>query len=149
VSTRSNIARENEDGSYDLIYCHWDGYPSNNGRILHEYYQDPAKIDELLKLGDLSNLGPQIGTKHDFEDRPDGECTAYGRDRGERNTESKHYTKKQLIAMLKKSWTEWLYVYSVKDKKWYYTNNPSPTWFKCCGPQRKTEELTPKAWEEK
>lgn len=166
MGTRSNIVRENQDGSYDSIYCHWDGYPEHNGKILYEHYQDPAKIAELLALGDLSVLAQEIGEKHDFEwqmaffagglnpadvtGSPYYKmCTAYGRDRGEAGTEAKHYTKEQLAEMLQDGWTEWVYFFRVADGKWYYTNNPSPTWFKCCGTeQRETEELTPAAWAE-
>ncbi len=141
---------ENEDGSFDSIYCHWDGYPDHNGRILFEHYQDRAKIDALITLGNISSLGAEIGEKHDFDARVQGQCNAYGRDRGETGVESQHFDNAEdLAAMLKEAWTEWVYIYRVMDGKWYYTNNPSPTWIKCCGSsQRGTEELTPKAWAE-
>jgi len=61
-----------------------NGYPSNNGRILLDHYQDEDKIDTLLSLGALSSLGPEIGEQHDFEDKARSEwCMAYCRDRGE------------------------------------------------------------------
>lgn len=149
MSTRSNILRENSDSSYDCIYCHFDGYPSNNGRILLENYTDPSKVDALIALGDLSSLRSEIGTKHNFDDSPDNECNAYGRDRGETGTEPHHYdTAEELSAMLEKAWTEWVYTFRVADGKWYFTNNPSPTWFKLCGTdQRETAELTMEAIE--
>lgn len=56
MGTRSFIAQKTEDG-YRAIYCHWDGYPSWNGRILHTHYSDPAKLTALLNLGDISCLG--------------------------------------------------------------------------------------------
>jgi hypothetical protein len=147
MGTRSNIVRENEDGSFDSIYCHWDGYPSNNGKILLDHYTDQAKIDQLLQLGDLSSLGPEIGEKHDFDKPPEGQCNFYGRDRGEKKVKKQHFRNAQALAgMLKDSWTEWVYVFRVKDGKWYYTNNPSPTWFKLCGKdQKETAELTAEA----
>ncbi len=151
MSTRSHIARENTDGSFDSIYCHWDGYPSHNGKLLLEHFQEPAKLAQLLALGDLSSLEPEIGSKHSFDTRVEGQCTAYGRDRGEKGTESKHYkTAASFARMLKQAWTEWVYIYRVTDGKWYFTNNPSPTWFKCCGTeQRATQELTMEACKEK
>jgi hypothetical protein len=144
MGTRSNIVRENLDGSFDSIYCHWDGYPSNNGRILLEHYTDAAKVDALIELGDLSSLGPELGEKHNFDSSPEGQCNAYGRDRDEKEVGSQHHDNAELLAaMLKDAWTEWVYLFKVADGKWYYTNNPSPTWFKCCGSeQRTTEELT-------
>ena len=95
MATRSLIGRQNQDGSIDYIYCHWDGYPSNNGVILREHYTDPAKIDQLLDLGDLSSLAEEIGEKQDFDDREsqnDNWCLAYGRDRGDKNVSARRAT---------------------------------------------------------
>jgi len=92
MATRSYIGVRNSDDTVDYIYCHYDGYPSNNGKILVENYNDPTKVSELLSLGDLSVLAPAIGEKHDFNDRSDkysNWCLAYGRDRGELNTQMK------------------------------------------------------------
>ena len=71
MSTRSAIAISTDHG-IEAIYCHWDGYIENNGRILQEHYRDPSKVTELMALGDLSSL----------HDTPN-ECEAYCRDRGE------------------------------------------------------------------
>src|SRR5206468_10072588 len=67
MSTRSLIACKNEDGSIDLIYCHSDGYPSHNGRILLENYQSPAKVRQLIALGDIYSLGEEIGRRHPID----------------------------------------------------------------------------------
>lgn len=94
MGTRGTIAIQNEDGTVTGIYTHWDSYLSNNGRILEEFYTDEAKVRELIALGDLSSLGAQIGEKHPFDERVDVEtyaetrCTAYGRDRGEKNVDA-------------------------------------------------------------
>ena len=85
MGTRSTIAIENADGTVTGIYCHWDGYLSHNGRILQESYTDEAKVRELIALGDISSLGAEIGTAHDFDAAPRGECNSYARDRGERD----------------------------------------------------------------
>lgn len=80
----------NEDGSITSVYCHWDGYPSHNGVILLENYQDPEKIKMLISLGDLSSLEkkliPEGNVVHSFEDPADGVCVFYGRDRKENGT---------------------------------------------------------------
>src|SRR5689334_13390131 len=95
MSTRSDIIRQNLDGSYDKIYCHWDGYPSNNGKILLEHYADPQKVGALIALGDLSVLGPELGEKHLFEENRPGQCKAYGRDRGETGVSAVHFASAQ------------------------------------------------------
>ena len=85
MGTRSRIGVMHGD-KLKSVYCHWDGYLSNNGKILQNHY-DSAKANHLVSLGDLSSLGTTIGEKHDFDTRTDC-CTFYGRDRDETGTES-------------------------------------------------------------
>lgn len=62
MSTRSNIGMVSKDGkSAQVIYCHSDGYPSYNGKILLEHYQDEKKIKQLIKLGTFLTLDPRSG----------------------------------------------------------------------------------------
>lgn len=89
MGTRSTIGIQNEDGSVTGIYCHWDGYLSHNGRILAENYTDEDRVRELIALGDISSLGAEIGTAHDFDSIPPGVTNAYGRDRGERDVDAR------------------------------------------------------------
>jgi hypothetical protein len=97
MSTRSIIGKVNEDGTISAVYCHFDGYVSGVGATLAEHYQDAAKVEALIALGDLSRLGSEIGEAHDFNvptytlpgDHPmRGWTRAYGRDRGEEGTEA-------------------------------------------------------------
>jgi len=89
MATRSYIGIRNSNNTVTYIYCHWDGYPEHNGNILVKSYKSPNKINELLKLGDLSVLGEFIGEKQDFEKRIRDTCLAYGRDRGDANVNAK------------------------------------------------------------
>ena len=105
MATRSTIALEFADGTVQQVYCHWDGYLDNNGVILYENYSDPFKLRELIDLGDISSLGPNIGEKHSFDipfkygtpeynvesDRRRQITTFYGRDRGETNINARKY----------------------------------------------------------
>ena len=97
MGTRSTIALEFADGTVEQVYCHWDGYLEHNGAILQEHYSDPFKLRDLIDLGGLSSLGPNVGTAHPFsphgskEDealyeaaKEAGACTFYARDRGEK-----------------------------------------------------------------
>jgi hypothetical protein len=83
MATRSHIGVKNTDGTVDYIYCHFDGYPEHNGKILTEHYQDMDRVNALMKLGNLSSLAEEIGEKHNFDNRVRNWCHAYGRDREE------------------------------------------------------------------
>ena len=94
MSTRSHIGIWNEDGSLDVIYCHWDGYPSYNGAVLLHHYQDPEKIRELIALGDICSLAESVKPaegEHTFESPQEGVVVAYGRDRHEDGVDTKHF----------------------------------------------------------
>lgn len=105
MATRSTIALEFADGTVQQVYCHWDGYLENNGKILLEHYSDPFKLRDLIDLGDISSLGPNIGDKHDFDIQAkygtpeyiaENEArqqitTFYGRDRGENGVSARSY----------------------------------------------------------
>ena len=72
MATRSIIAKLDDKG-VQAIYCHNDGYLSNNGKILDQHYQNEVKVDNLIAQGDASSLRDTI------ED-----TTFYMRDRGEK-----------------------------------------------------------------
>ena len=91
MATRSTISIQNADGTINSVYCHWDGYTSNNGRILITHYNNEERARELISQGDISSLGPSIGDKHDFSNAPDGVCTFYGRDRGDKGVETRNF----------------------------------------------------------
>jgi len=86
MATRSVIARLDNNG-IKAIYCHNDGYLSNNGKILDQHYQDEDKVEELLAHGDVSSLDENIGEKINFDDielrRKNKQCMFYFRDRDE------------------------------------------------------------------
>ena len=118
MATRSFIAIRTPAG-YRGVYCHWDGYLEHVGRILRDHYTDPAKLAELIEHGDISILGPEIGTAHDFAARPEGQTTFYGRDRGDNNCgpESRE-TLQRLIRHAARCGCEYFYLFA--DGEWKY-----------------------------
>lgn len=60
MSTRSTIGIKRSDCTITKIYCHSDGYLEWNGAILQKNYNTAEKVERLLKLGNLSCLGPEI-----------------------------------------------------------------------------------------
>ncbi len=102
MATRSTIALEFADGTVEQIYCHWDGYLAHNGKILRDHYSNPFILRDLIDLGDISSLGPNIGRKHAFSpfegDKADYEAareagwtTFFGRDRGETGVKARKF----------------------------------------------------------
>jgi hypothetical protein len=109
---------EQPDGRIMTIYCHWDGYLDNNGRILVKHYRDRARVLALMLLGDLSQLGQEIGQSQDF-DAPANRnwCVAYGRDRGETGTEARVYADMQDY-LTNTPFEEYNYIFRLDDA-WY------------------------------
>ena len=123
MATRSYIGVRNLDASVDYIYCHFDGYPEHNGKILTEHYADVDRVNALLKLGDLSSLGKEIGEKQEF-DKPRisrNWCLAYGRDRGEKNVSVKNGDFSKLI---KDQSVDYVYVFDGDYWECFNTYNP-------------------------
>ena len=132
MGTRSRIGVMHGD-NVKSVYCHWDGYLEHNGAILQEHY-DSVKANQLVALGDLSSLRPNIGEKHAFSQfelraeevagfklLTENMCTFYGRDRGETGTEWKTHTNfVDFFAEVEGSWCEWYYI--MRDGVWYVGN---------------------------
>lgn len=120
MGTRSSISMIKEDGTVSQVYCHWDGYISNNGIILFNYYQEADKVKSLIALGDMSSLYSEIipSESHSYNKPQDNVTIFYGRDRGEKNTQAHHF--KNVKEFLKEgNFQEYDYVYKEKNKKWY------------------------------
>ncbi len=119
MGTRSRIAVMHGDNCKS-IYCHWDGYLEHNGAILQAHY-DSAKANNLVALGDMSSLAPNIGTQHAFGNAPEGECTFYMRDRNEKGCEFQtDATFEAFLERVEGCCAEWYYV--MRDGVWYVGN---------------------------
>lgn len=129
MATRSRIAIENQDGSVDSIYCHWDGYPEHNGAILKEHYRDREKVVQLISLGRISSLAPNVEPSgpHSFESPQSDVVVAYHRDRGE--SYQKPARDKDAKSYLRSDIEEFGYLFT-KEGEWVYASygdrNPRP-----------------------
>ena len=130
MATRSVIAKLNkETKKIKAVYCHNDGYLEHNGCILDSYYQDESKVDELLKNGDISILGNNIGEKIDFDDfelaHKNKQCLFYARDRGENIKSKQPIILEDDIALLEFAETacDAQYVYMYAYGAWYVYDN--------------------------
>jgi hypothetical protein len=105
MSTRSFIGMVNRDLTITSVYCHWDGYPEYNGKMLLEHYDTPAKVRKLLHKGDFSSLQKNIS---DIQ---------YYVDRGDEGTGAVKQSLGDFIAMCRDSWCEYFYILRA-DGKW-------------------------------
>ena len=74
MGTRSRIGIQLSDDSILSVYCHYDGYPSFNGKVLREFYNTKEKVSRLINGGNMSctwtNAGwnnetlPEMGPLH-------------------------------------------------------------------------------------
>lgn len=122
MSTASSISIIHKNGTVESQYCHHDGYISFVGKILYLHYQDVLKIKELISLGNMSSLGPNIsppsGVLHDYNNSVKDVCVFYGRDRQEDDNGPKKYT--SFESFMKKSFSyEFNYIFHEKRNHWY------------------------------
>jgi len=128
MATRSIIAKLDDKG-IQAIYCHNDGYLSNNGKILDQHYADEDKVDELIAHGDVSSLDENIGEKINFGDielrRNNKQCMFYARDNDEDEDSVKAVTLKNETELLKHAFekcdAEVVYMFAYGS--WYVYDN--------------------------
>ena len=120
MATRSAIGIE-KDGKVFAAYCHWDGYPENNGRILQEHYRNPEKTLKLISLGDMSSLAeefePAPGIEHSFQKPAKGVTVYYGRDRNEEGVEFRVFEDRDKMV---KFYDDCDYFYVWSNNHWIY-----------------------------
>lgn len=123
MATRSRIAIEREGGSVESIYCHWDGYPSNNGVILLENYTDRKKVEGLIALGDISSLDEEVeptnGSQHAYDSPEKGVTVAYHRDRGEEKRGPEYH--RDLDHFVRSDVEEYGYLFT-KEGEWLFVD---------------------------
>jgi len=119
VSTNSSITVK-QGKIYKNIYCHWDGYPSYNGKMLLQHYNSQEGADSLVDNGNISTLKESVACPegHSFETPADKHTVFYGRDRGEENQEAKVFDnfKEAIISNSQE------YDYYWDGEKWWVDN---------------------------
>jgi hypothetical protein len=139
------------------IYCHWDGYLAHNGAILNEHYSNSPKVNNLIALGDLSSLRPEIGVQHAFSsldvpkeeqeayDKEHGNsCTFYTRDRGEVAPYKHFESAKAALEYYDGSWCEYFYLFrydaDLESGKWFYKDRNGGAWKRLATALKKVKE---------
>ena len=112
MATRSFIAQKLINGTFQAIYCHWDGYPENNGLLLFKHYRTDDAVAGILALGSLSSLGDSRES-----------CEAYHRDKGEKYAPPSVYpTLAALQEACQEANGEYLYIWA--DGAWTCNGKP-------------------------
>ena len=114
MSTRSNIAIEDEKGKIHAIYVHSDGYPNGIGHCLLNHYSSFKVAKELFKFGNASSLGDTLK-----------ECSFYARDWGRDEEKARTYNNEWcfLNALSGDIFIE--YVYLFKKNEWFVSSQES------------------------
>jgi len=146
MGTRSMIGIENPNTKgVKAIYCHWDGYLQHNGAILNEHYAASPKVNNLIALGDMSSLRPEIGEKHAFSEfelraeevagyklLTENWCTFYQRDRGETAPYKAFNTAKEAVEHYDHCGAEYFYLFrydpDLNTGKWFYKKGSAGAW---------------------
>ena len=126
MATRSSISLQRDNGEIISVYCHWDGYPEYNGKILKEHYTTMEKIEKLIALGNMSSLAeniyPAVGQEHSYSNPQENVCVFYHRDRNEdwKHTQPAiHNSVEEMIRFYKNSWCEYHYLFIDGEWKCY------------------------------
>lgn len=130
MGTPSTIGLRHINGIIDSINCHWDGYLSNNGYILENFYETADKVNQLIKLGDLSSLGymgiyPEKITPEMESESIRGDMRlldyikSYARDFDDDKI-LRHFDSKE--EFLKHPFDD-IYLFEESENKWYYIHN--------------------------
>ena len=146
MSTRSRIGYQDpKTGFIHSVFCHWDGYLSNNGRILRDHYKDMKKVKRLIALGSLSSLEANVSwrtvpkpfvhrywregsthhvqfvEKHTYDTPVKGVTVAYHRDRGEDWKDVKPDVESRMTDLQE-------YNYLFRKGQWFYRTENMKVW---------------------
>jgi len=134
MGTRSFITIKHKDNTYSGVYCHWDGYPEHNGKILKEDYQARSKVVDLIDGGDMSSLKTKTTWESTFQDddynNTREEQPLYYFERGETDEDTiypKHFTNHQKMYKYAKN-CGCEYIYTFDD-----TVGEDQPWWSFCG----------------
>lgn len=117
MSTCAAIGMKQKDGSIKAITLDWAGRPSKTGAILGGWYTDPQKVEALIALGKLFQLGVTVEqTKEQGEDEV---TVAYGRDWGYTEVNAVIFSNVREFEdkMISNFYADYLYIFD--NGKWF------------------------------
>ena len=107
--TRSQVGIINRSGKIASVYVHYDGYPRNMKPALKKHMKNEKDVLTLIKKGGASGI------------YADKDIEYYDK---QKMKPVKGDTKDiyKYLDRTKDSWANFVYLYNMKDKKWYYAD---------------------------
>ena len=109
--TRSQVGIIDRSGKIASIYVHYDGYPRNMKPALKKHMKNEKDVLKLIKMGGASGI---------YADKP--EVPYYKKGNGMKPLKGSNKDIYGFIDKTKDTWAEYLYLYNMKDRKWYYAD---------------------------
>jgi len=106
--TRSQVGIIKNDGKIVSAYVHYDGYPSNMKPGLKAHMKDAKDVLTLIKKG---------GARGIFDDKPIEYYKSGTPMKGDVKNISDY-----IKDAGNEAWADFVYLYNMKDKKWYYAD---------------------------
>ncbi len=117
MSTPCAIGIELPDGKVKAVRCHWDGYVAGAGAVLGGWYTDAAKVEALLKLGELATVEPELD-----------KCEAYHRDYGAKLKRPVRFKNIEDYRYNGRGKLNACYLYIYRNGKWYVFGVAGTEW---------------------
>ena len=109
--TRSQVGIIDRSGKIASIYVHYDGYPSNMKPGLKKHMKNEKDVLKLIKMGGASGI---------YADKP--EIPYYKKGNGMKPLKGSDKDINGFLDKTKDSWADYVYLYNMKDRKWYYAD---------------------------
>ena len=109
--TRSQVGIIDRSGKIASIYVHYDGYPQNMKPGLKKHMKNEKDVLKLIKMGGASGI---------YADKP--EVPYYKKGNGMKPLKGSDKDINGFLDKTKDSWADYVYLYNMKDRKWYYAD---------------------------
>ena len=109
--TRSQVGIIDRSGKIASIYVHYDGYPSNMKPGLKKHMKNEKDVLKLIKMGGATGI---------YADKE--EPMYYGKSKGMKPLKGSAKDINGFLDKTKDSWADYVYLYNMKDRKWYYAD---------------------------
>lgn len=141
MATRATIALEYADNTVGQIYVHWDGYLEYTGKTLLTHYQDPFKVQQMIDLGNMSQLGREIHSTSSANTRSeDSSCVFYTHIEDESDENAAHNFLNFDEYVQEHYYQEFEYILR-RDGIWYVSSSEIPQYRPLAEELAKLEEL--------